>query len=105
VVYTPTPPKSPEYDHMLDASTPPNQEAIRAAWAATIAEPERLAAVRRQAFIDEHGRPPDSVVGSAEGYTQFDGFGTDERGLLLKRVARECLTNTTGPISPNVFGT
>ncbi|MFI5271051.1 MAG: hypothetical protein ACHQT9_03345 [Candidatus Saccharimonadales bacterium] len=98
------PPRPPEYDYDdLDATTPPDQVAIRAAWAATIAEPERLQAESLQAYIDEHGRTPDSVVRSAEGYQQFS-FGTDEKGLFLKRVARECLVNTTGPISPEVFG-
>ncbi len=81
----------------LEASVLPDPVAIKAAWEATLDEPNRREACRRILSLRlNSGTPPSSSIGSAEKFTLFDGLATPD-GILLQ-VARAALKDEVGAL-------
>jgi hypothetical protein len=69
----------------------PDVQAVRQAWRATVAAPERIHADNQELFRKVAGvESPSSIVGSAEGITQFTGLYENGNGRLSV-VARQAL--------------
>jgi hypothetical protein len=87
---------APAADVRLDGSVAPDVHAVREAWRATVAAPERLHEDNRELFRKVAGvTSPSSIVGSAEGITQFTGLYENGNGKLSD-VARKAL-RAAGP--------
>jgi hypothetical protein len=94
-------PESASDDVSLDASTPPDQDAIREAWRETIASRRRREETGEKVFQQMTGTTtPSSVVRSAEGVTQFDGLYQNGNGAL-SIAARQALRDSIGAIDPS----